>query len=158
MTIDTVENKQRAARVLLIEDNMGDVILTKRAFREAKISNDLKVATNGEEALNMLRREGPYATMETPDLILLDLNLPRMHGQEVLSFIKETEYLKHIPVVVLSSSRAEQDVVRSYNLHANGYVVKPVNLEKFKDVVEKLEKFWFTLVVIPDQEDAQRAS
>ena len=94
---------------------------------------------------------------DTPDLILLDLNLPQMHGQDVLHFIKSTEKLKHIPVVILSSSRAEQNVVKSYNLHANGYVVKPVNLEKFKEVVDKLEKFWFTLVVMPDADDVKKA-
>lgn len=158
MTIETIANKHRTAQILLVEDNNGDVMLTRRAFNEAKIANEITVATSGEQALAMLRKEGIFADIATPDLILLDLNLPKMHGQEVLNFIKSGSELKHIPVVVLSSSRAEQDVVRSYNLHANGYVVKPVNLEKFREVIEKLERFWFTLVVLPDDGDVKRVT
>lgn len=153
MTTDTLANKHRPAQVLLIEDNNGDVILTKRAFKESKIANQLTVVTSGEEAISLLTKEDKFADAKTPDLILLDLNLPQMNGQEVLNFIKGNGALKHIPVIILSSSRAEQDVVKSYNLHANGYVVKPISLDQFKEVVENLEKFWFTLVVLPDAED-----
>lgn len=150
MTANTVQNRNRPARVLLVEDNHGDVILTRRAFQESKIANQLHVATTGEEAIAMLSKEGKWAEMETPDLILLDLNLPMMSGQEVLRFIKGAENLRHVPVIILSSSSAEEDVVKSYNLHANGYIVKPVNLGNFNEVVLKLEQFWFTLVVMPD--------
>lgn len=154
MTTSTIENKHRPARILLVEDNQGDVILTRRAFQEAKIANQLQVAMSGEEAVEMLSREGEWKDL-LPDIILLDLNLPQMNGQDVLKFIKESEHLRHIPVVILSSSNAEQDVVRSYNLHANGYVVKPVSLASFHEVVQKLEQFWFTLVVMPDAKDVR---
>ncbi len=155
MTIDATINKQRPAQVLLVEDNHGDVLLTKRAFKESKIANDLTVAMSGEEAIRVLRKEGEHAQATTPDLILLDLNLPQMSGQDVLNVIKNDTKLRHIPVVVLSSSKADQDVVKSYNLHANGYVVKPISLESFNEVVQKLEAFWFTLVVLPDAEDVK---
>ncbi len=140
---------QRAARILLVEDNKGDIILTKRAFRESKISNELTVVTSGEDAVAYLKKEQPYAESLTPDLILLDLNLPQMSGHDVLDFIKNDPKVSHIPVVILSSSRAEQDVIRSYKLHANAYVVKPMNAEKFIEVVDTLEKFWFSLAVLP---------
>lgn len=155
MTIDSTINKQRPAQVLLVEDNHGDVLLTKRAFQESKIANNLTVATSGEQALSVLRKEGEYSTAITPDLVLLDLNLPQLSGQEVLEAIKSDNKLRHIPIIVLSSSKADQDVVKSYNLHANGYVIKPVSLEKFHEVVQKLEAFWFTLVVLPDAEDVK---
>lgn len=150
MTIDTLVNKQRPAQVLLVEDNYGDVLLTQRAFQQARISNELNVVKNGEDAIAFLKKEGRYENAPMPDIILLDLNLPKIHGHDVLHFIKQNEDIKHIPVIILSSSKAEQDVVKGYSLHANGYVVKPVNLEKFKEVVLSLEKFWFTLVVMPD--------
>jgi two-component system, chemotaxis family, response regulator Rcp1 len=153
MSIDSTINKQRPAQVLLVEDNYGDALLTRRAFKSSKIANQLTVATSGEEALTILLKEGEHATALTPDLILLDLNLPLMSGQDVLDFIKKNEKFRHIPVVILSSSKAEQDVVKSYNLHANGYVIKPISLEKFTDVVQKMEAFWFTLVVLPDAPD-----
>ena len=158
MTAGTVQNKQRAARVLLVEDNHGDVILTKRAFKDARIANEMTVATTGEEALRMLQQDGEYVAIALPDLVLLDLNLPVMSGQDVLQAVKGDARLKHIPVVILSSSHAERDVVRSYNLHANGYVVKPVNLGNFSEVARKLEQFWFTLVVMPDQDDVRNVS
>lgn len=156
MSTTTIQNKQRPARVLLVEDNPGDVILTRRAFQDAKIANEIHVAMTGEEAVAILSKEGQWSAAETPDMVLLDLNLPQMNGQEVLKFIKESKNLRHVPVVILSSSNAEQDVVRSYNLHANGYVVKPVSLSNFNEVVQKLEQFWFTLVIMPDQEDIAR--
>lgn len=158
MTTDTLQNKIRPVRILLVEDNLGDVVLTQRAFKEVKIATQIAVARTGEEAVAMLRREGDWAALELPDLILLDLNLPKMSGLEVLQIIKTEESLRHIPVVVLSSSRAEQDVVRSYNLHANGYVTKPGSPESFTEVAQKLEQFWFTLVVLPDADDVKRVS
>ncbi len=153
MTIASTSDKQRPAQVLLVEDNAGDAMLTKLAFKNAKIVNELTVAKSGEEAIAILLKEDSYATSTTPDIILLDLNLPQMSGQDVLDFIKKNEKLKHIPVIILSSSKAEQDVIKSYNLHANGYVVKPVNIDKFTEVIQKIEEFWFTLVVMPDQSD-----
>lgn len=158
MTTTTLTSKQRPARILLVEDNLGDVILTRRAFKEAKLVNELTVATTGEEALAILRKEGEYHKAETPDIILLDLNLPQMSGQDVLKTVKAERSLKHIPIVVLSSSQANQDVVKSYDLHANGYIVKPVSLEKFHEVVQKLEAFWFTIVVLPDAHDITELS
>lgn len=158
MITNTVQNKQRPARILLVEDNQGDVVLTRRAFQEARIANQLFVAMTGEEAIAMLNKEGDYAEFEVPDLILLDLNLPQMSGQGVLKIIKNDIKLKHIPIVILSSSSAEQDVLGSYNLYANGYVVKPVSLENFNAVIKKLEEFWFTLVVMPDSGNLQQAS
>lgn len=155
MTIDATINKQRPAQVLLIEDNHGDVLLTRRAFKESKIANELAVAMSGEQALAYLKQEGEYESKVMPDLILLDLNLPQMSGQDVLKAVKGDPMLRHIPVVVLSSSGADQDVIKSYNLHANGYVIKPISLEKFHEVVQKLEAFWFTLVVLPDAEDVK---
>lgn len=136
----------RAAEILLVEDNRGDVLLAKRAFKSARIDNNVRVAETGEAALEMLRQEGT----RLPDIVLLDLNLPRMHGRDVLNAIKSDERLKHIPVIVLSSSAAEQDVARSYDLHASAYVVKPVDLDKFKDVVATIEQFFFFLAVLPD--------
>lgn len=150
MVADTLINKQRPAQVLLVEDNPGDVMLTKRAFKEAKLANELTVAMTGEEAISILKKEGKHANAHTPDLILLDLNLPGIHGYEVLDLVKSDDTLKRVPVIVLSSSKAESDVVQSYDNHANGYVVKPVSLENFNDVVRQLEGFWFTLVVMPD--------
>ena len=154
MSIETLEQKHRPARVLLVEDNHGDVLLTRRAFKQSRIANELTVAENGEDALAILNQDGEFANTPLPDLILLDLNLPKMSGQDVLTEIKTHEKLKRIPVIILSSSKAEQDVVKSYELHANGYVVKPMDLENFQEVVTKLEQFWFTLVVVPNGEDA----
>lgn len=153
MTINSLMNKQRPAQILLVEDNRGDVLLTKRAFKESKLSNELMVAMSGEQALEMIRKQGEYSDFETPDIVLLDLNLPQISGQDVLKAIKDDDKLRNIPVIVLSSSRADQDVVKSYNLHANGYIIKPINIDKFKDVISSLEEFWFKLVVLPDAED-----
>ena len=150
MTADTLAEKHRPARILLVEDNKGDVLLTKRAFKEGRFANEIIVARTGEEALMHLRKEGEYSGSKAPDIILLDLNLPQMSGQDVLKIIKDDPQLKHIPVVILSSSKANQDVVKSYSLHANGYIVKPVSLESFTEVVKKIEQFWFTVVVMPE--------
>jgi CheY-like chemotaxis protein len=135
--------------ILLVEDNPGDVRLTKEALREGKVYNNLHWAKDGVEALEFLRREGKHADAPRPDIILLDLNLPKKDGREVLSEIKNDDQLKHIPVVVLTTSKAEEDVLRSYELHANCYVTKPVDLEKFILVVKSIDRFWLTVVTLP---------
>lgn len=135
--------------ILLVEDNPGDVRLTVEALKEAKVINNLTVLKDGVEALAFLRRQEPYAKAKRPHLILLDLNLPRKDGREVLAQIKEDETLKRIPVVVLTTSEDEQDVLRSYNLHANCYVTKPVDLDRFIRVVRSIEDFWLGIVVLP---------
>ncbi len=139
----------RPAEIMLIEDNRSDAVLASRAFESAEIENHLTVADTGEKALAMLRRDGEYARLRQPDIILLDLNLPGMSGNDVLAAIKGDERMKHIPVIVLSSSGAEADVARSYDLHASAYVVKPIDLRKFKQVVTTIEQFFFMLVVLP---------
>jgi CheY-like chemotaxis protein len=141
----------RPIEVLLVEDNPGDVRLTREALKEGKVSNNLHVAPDGVEALAFLRREGRYAAAVRPDLILLDLNLPRKGGREVLEEIKNDPALRHIPVVILTSSQAEQDIARAYDLHANCYISKPVDLDQFIRVVRSIEEFWFTVVKLPTQ-------
>jgi chemotaxis family two-component system response regulator Rcp1 len=135
--------------ILLVEDNPGDVRLTQEAFKEGKVSNKLSVARDGVEALAFLRREGEYAGAPRPDVILLDLNLPRKDGREVLAEIKEDADLRRIPVVVLTTSQAEQDILKTYNLHANCYITKPVDLERFITVVKSIETFWLSVVKLP---------
>jgi two-component system, chemotaxis family, response regulator Rcp1 len=135
--------------ILLVEDNPGDVRLTREALREGKIHNNLAVVEDGVEALRYLRGEGPHAGAPRPDVILLDLNLPRKDGREVLEEVKADPELRTIPVVVLTSSDAERDVVRAYDLHANCYVTKPVDLEQFINVVKSIESFWFSIVKLP---------
>jgi CheY-like chemotaxis protein len=136
--------------ILLVEDNPGDVRLTKESLYDARIHNNMIVASDGLEAMACLRREGQYADTNRPDLILLDLNLPRMNGFEVLNAIKEDSHLKRIPVVVLTTSQAEQDIVQSYNLYANAYVTKPVDLEQFVKVLKSIEDFWLEIVKLPN--------
>ena len=140
----------RPAEILLVEDNRGDVLLASRAFRDGQIENHLNVANSAEDALRMLRREGEYAGRRLPDIVLLDLSLPGMSGRDLLEILKADERLRQIPVVILSSSNAEQDIVRSYDLHASAYVVKPIDLEKFREVVVTIEQFFFLLAVLPD--------
>ena len=135
--------------ILLVEDNPGDVRLTREALREGKVYNNLHWAKDGVEALEFLRREGDHADAPRPDIILLDLNLPKKDGREVLEIIKSDERLKNIPVVVLTTSKAEEDVLKSYALHANCYVTKPVDLEKFIVVVKSIDRFWLTVVTLP---------
>jgi chemotaxis family two-component system response regulator Rcp1 len=135
--------------ILLVEDNPGDVRLTKEALREGKVYNNLHWAKDGVEALEFLRREGKHGKAPRPDIILLDLNLPKKDGREVLEIIKSDDLLKNIPVVVLTTSKAEEDVLRSYALHANCYVTKPVDLEKFIVVVKSIDRFWLTVVTLP---------
>ena len=136
-------------QILLVEDNPGDVRLTVEALRGAKVANELHVVGDGEEAIAYLRNQGSYADAPRPDIILLDLNLPRKDGREVLEEIKSDNELKRIPVVVLTTSKAEEDVLRTYNLHANCYVTKPVDLEKFMVVVKSIDVFWLTVVTLP---------
>jgi CheY-like chemotaxis protein len=135
--------------ILLVEDNAGDHRLTQEALREGKVYNNLHWAKDGVEALDFLHRRGKHANAPRPDLILLDLNLPRKDGREVLSEIKNDEDLKTIPVVILTTSQAEEDVVKSYHLHANCYVTKPVDLEKFIVVVQSIDRFWLTIATLP---------
>lgn len=141
--------KVRPIEILLVEDNEGDVFLTKKAFEKAKIANNIHVAIDGEKAIEMLKREGEYADIPQPDIVLLDINLPKKDGKQVLAEIKEIPELKRIPVVILTSSKAEQDVVKTYDLHASSYIVKPIDLDKFHDVVTAIEDFWFSVVILP---------
>ena len=141
----------RTIEILLVEDNPGDARLTLEAFKEGRVLNNLVVMKDGVEALAYLRRRAPYAAAKTPDLILLDLNLPRKSGREVLAEIKSDEQLKVIPVVVLTTSADDQDVARAYNEHANCYITKPVDLEQFLRVVHSIEDFWLTLVRLPEK-------
>jgi len=135
--------------ILLVEDSLADVRLTEEAFRDAKVLNHMSVVTDGDEATQFLRREGPHAEAPRPDLILLDLNLPRKDGREVLKEIKDDPNLRRIPVVVLTTSRAEEDVLRAYNLHANCYITKPVDFTQFISVVRSIEGFWLSVVKLP---------
>jgi two-component system, chemotaxis family, response regulator Rcp1 len=146
----------RPIEILLVEDNPGDIRLTKEALKEAKVLNTLTVVQDGVEALTCLRRQGQYANAKRPDLILLDLNLPKKDGREVLAEIKNDEALKFIPVVILTTSQDEQDVLKSYGLHANCYITKPVELEQFISVVKAIEDFWLGIVILPAGEREKR--
>lgn len=136
-------------QILLVEDNPGDARLAVEALKDSKVRNSLYHAKDGVEAMAFLRREEPYAEAPTPDLVLLDLNMPRMDGREVLARIKDDPALRAVPVVVLTTSAAERDLVKSYDLHANAYVVKPLDLDRFIEVVQAIESFWFTIVKLP---------
>lgn len=144
MSVDVID-------VLLVEDDPGDVLMTREAFEDYKIHNRLHVVSDGIEAMAFLRREGDYRDVPTPDLVLLDLNLPRMDGREVLAAIKDDEALRAIPVVVLTTSDAEEDVKSSYSLHANAYVTKPVDFERFVDVVRQIDDFFVSVVRLPSR-------
>lgn len=137
--------------ILLVEDNPGDVRLTMEALKEAKLLNRIINVPDGVEALAYLRREGKYSEATRPDLILLDLNLPKKDGREVLEEIKNDAHLKRIPVVILTTSRAEQDILKAYNLHANCYITKPVDLDQFIKVAKSIDDFWFTMVRLPSE-------
>jgi two-component system response regulator len=143
------QGERKLVEILLVEDNPGDIRLTQEALSETKILNRLTVAMDGVEAMECLRNEGRFVDAPRPDLILLDLNLPKKDGREVLEDIKEDPQLKHIPVVVLTVSQAEQDIIKSYNLHCNCYITKPINLDKFIEVVKAIEDFWLTIVKLP---------
>jgi two-component system response regulator len=137
--------------ILLVEDSPGDVRLTREAFKDAKVHINLNVASDGADAMAFLKREGGYANVPRPDLILLDLNLPKKDGREVLEEIKESPTLKSIPVVVLTTSASEVDILRSYRLHANCYITKPVGLDGFLEVVKSIDDFWLTVVKLPSE-------
>ncbi|MBE1531943.1 response regulator [Actinomadura algeriensis] len=139
----------RPIEVLLVEDDPGDVLLTTEAFEHNKVQNFLHVVEDGEKAMAFLRREGEYEGKPRPDLVLLDLNLPRKDGREVLSEIKDDEELRSIPVVVLTTSEADEDILRSYRLHANAYVTKPVDFERFVSVVRQIDDFFVSVVKLP---------
>ena len=139
----------RPVEILLVEDSPGDVRLTREALRDGKVRNNLSVVTDGVEALAFLRREGRYADAPRPDVILLDLNLPKKDGREVLAEVKADERLRRIPVVVLTTSADERDVLRSYELQAACYITKPVDLDQFIAVVQSIEDFWLTIVTLP---------
>ena len=141
----------RQLEILLVEDNPGDVRLTQLALEDAKITNTLHVARDGVEALEFLRKEGKFAESPTPDLVLLDLNLPRKSGQDVLQEMKGDPQFRTIPVVVLTTSEAHRDILESYNLQANCFVTKPVEFDQFCKVVESIEQFWFTMVKLPTE-------
>ncbi|MBI3620724.1 MAG: response regulator [Nitrospirae bacterium] len=139
--------------ILLVEDNPGDARLAVEGLKEGKISNHINIVQDGVEAMAFLRREGKYAAVVVPDLILLDLNLPKKDGREVLSEIKADPKLKRIPVVVLTTSQAEQDIIRSYNLHANCYITKPVDFEQSMHIIRAIESFWLSIVKLPTTEE-----
>lgn len=139
----------KPVEILLIEDNPLDVIMTREALEGGKVCNNLSVVEDGEQAMDFLHRKGTYADAPRPDLILLDLNLPRKDGREVLIEIKADPSLHHIPVIILTTSKAEEDVVKSYKLHANCFITKPVDLEQFTNVIKSIEDFWFEIVKLP---------
>jgi CheY-like chemotaxis protein len=143
---------KRPIEILLVEDNPGDVRLTRELLQECQVRNTMASVGNGVEAVDYLRRQGKYGNAVRPDLILLDLNLPRKNGQEVLAEIKADSALRSIPVVVLTTSKSENDIARSYDLHANCYVTKPVELEQFTGVVRAIEQFWLTTAKLPPEE------
>ena len=136
-------------QILLVEDSPGDVRLTEEVLRDARIANDLHVVGDGEEAMSFLRRDGEFADRPRPDLVLLDLNLPRKDGREVLSEIHADPHLKSVPVIVLTTSEAERDILRSYQLAANAYITKPIDLNEFIAVVRSIETFWLSIVRLP---------
>ena len=142
-------NMETPVEILLVEDNPGDVRLTQEAFKEGRIKNNLYVVGDGIEALKFFRNEGDYSDVPRPDLVLLDLNMPRKGGREVLEEMKADEYLKSIPVVILTTSEAEQDILKSYNLQANCFITKPVDVMQFFRIIHYIEDFWFTVVKLP---------
>ncbi len=139
----------KPVNILLVEDNPGDADLAREALESSKVNNELRVVGDGVEAMSFLRQEGEYSGMPRPDLILLDLNLPKKDGRQVLEEIKGDDDLKRIPVVILTTSKAEEDVLKSYNLHANCYITKPIDLNQFLHVVKSIEDFWLSIVILP---------
>ncbi len=137
-------------KILFVEDNEGDIVLTLEALKEAKVSNKINIVKNGEEALQYLRKEGRYKDAETPGLILLDINLPKINGREVLAEIKKDKVLMVIPVIILTTSESEKDIMESYQHHANCYITKPVDFKKFIEVIQMIKDFWITIVKLPN--------
>jgi two-component system response regulator len=148
----TINSNPRMIDILLVEDSPTDVLIAREALNEARLLNQIHVAEDGVEAMDFLYKRGKFASAPRPDLILLDLNLPRKNGREVLADIKADDELKTIPVVVLTTSNAEEDILRSYNLHANCYVVKPVEFDSFVKAVQSIHQFWFSVVTLPPME------
>lgn len=146
----TTNDTMHPIEILLVEDNPGDARLAKEALKESKLKNNLYIADDGVEAMNFLRKKGKYKSMPRPDLVILDLNLPKKDGREVLSDIKNDDDLKRIPVVILTISQAEEDILKSYNLHANCFISKPIDLDQFIKVVKSIEDFWLTIVKLPN--------
>ena len=143
------DNNGRPVEILLVEDNEGDIGLVEEVFEEGRINNKLNVVEDGEEAMQFLNKEGKFTDTPRPDLILLDLNLPKKDGREVLQEIKADNSFKLIPVVVLTTSKAEEDILKSYDLHANSYITKPVNFDQFIKVIKSIEDFWLEVVKLP---------
>ncbi len=144
-----MNGSQKTITILLIEDNPGDVRLTQEAFKEGSKNVTLDVVMDGVEAINYLYKNGQYSDKKSPDLILLDLNLPKMDGREVLEKVKNDDNLRRIPIIVLTTSDADQDILKSYNLHVNCYLNKPVDFDKFFDIIQKIEDFWLTTAILP---------
>ncbi len=149
-------DKTKPVEILLIDDDEGDILLTQEAFKTGKIANNLHVVMDGEQAMHYLHKEGEYRHAVTPDLILLDINLPKKDGRQVLAEIKADVELRCIPVVIMTSSKSEQDVLKSYKLHANSYIIKPVSMSKFSQIVSAIEGFWFSIVVLPVDESLRK--
>lgn len=149
--MSTLKNGERQIEILLVEDNPGDARLTLEAMRDAKVRNQIHVVEDGVEAMEFLRHQGRFADVPRPDLILLDLNLPRKDGREVLAEVKADPELRRIPVVILTTSRDEEDVLRAYDLHANCYVTKPVDMAQFMKIVSVIDEFWFKVVSLPKE-------
>ncbi|MEL7669777.1 response regulator [Methanobacterium sp.] len=150
----TTNQTVKQIEILLVEDNEGDVGLVEEVFQEAKIMNNLNIAEDGEEAMLFLHKKGKFSNVSSPDIILLDLNLPGKDGREVLKEIKEDNKLKRIPVVILTTSKAEEDILKSYNLHANSYITKPVDFDQFIRVIKSIENFWLDIVKLPSKGNA----
>ena len=147
--MESVREAMKPIDILLVEDNPGDARLAKEALKDSKLRNNLYIADDGVEAMDFLRKVGKYADMPRPDLVILDLNLPKKDGREVLAEIKTDDDLKRIPVVILTISKAEEDILKSYNLHANCFISKPIDLDQFMKVVKSIEDFWLTIVRLP---------
>lgn len=146
-----IQGRNKLIEILMVEDNPADVRLTREAFKDAKMLNNMHVAVDGEEAMAFLKREGKFKDAPRPDLILLDLNLPKKDGREVLAEIKADNELKRIPVVVLTTSEDERDIFRAYDMHVNAYITKPVDLDQFMKIVEAVEDFWLSVVKLPSR-------
>lgn len=148
---DTILKNARPVEILLVDDNPADVMLTREAFSENKLCNNLSVVNDGVQAMDYLRKRGQYVSVPTPDIVLLDLNMPRKDGREVLAEIKADDVLKYIPVVIMTVSKDDKDILESYRLHANCYIKKPVKFTEFVEVVRSLENFWFSVVTLPSK-------